>query len=244
MTQDSKTKDSFPEISNKLTAPSKKSVFERQKAEAEAKRQREQEETAAVYEDFIKSFDEDDGAAAPRLPPAKGGSESIRGGFGGASKRHYSRPSIGFNARGALGGGRGNSGPGSLGPFPPTLSRKRAYDGSPPTQKEGLFAFEDEAPGPADPKTALQHSDDEDIEDGPKTQERAIPKPTIRLSSLPPGTSPAAIKAFLPSSLNVEGVRIIPPLGPGTGMERRTLSAVVTLAKDTSALDIDTAVGA
>ena len=59
MTQDSKINE-FPDIGNKLTAPTKKFIFERQKAEAEAKRQREQEETAAVYEDFVKSFDDEE----------------------------------------------------------------------------------------------------------------------------------------------------------------------------------------
>ncbi len=38
----------FPDLSNKLSAPSKKSLFEKQKAEAEAKRIREAAETAAV----------------------------------------------------------------------------------------------------------------------------------------------------------------------------------------------------
>ena len=230
----------FPDISNKLTAPSKKSVFERQKAEAEAKRQREQEETAAVYEDFVKSFDEDDGSVPPRPAPTRGGGFGDRGAFGGPAKRHYTASPAG---RGGL-GSRGNSGPGSLGPPPPSLSRKRPYDGSAPTQREGLFAFEDENTGPADPKVALQHSDDEDNDTRAKAQERAIPRPTVRLLSLPPGTSPAAIKSILPSSLTIEGVRIVPPSGPGSSMERRSLSAVVTLAKDTPALDIDTAVSA
>ena len=236
MAQDSKIKE-FPDISNKLTAPTKKSLFERQKAEAEAKRQREQEETAAVYEDFIKSFDDEENSAAPTKAAF-----GDRGGLGGPGKRHFSGTSAGPTGRGTLGGGRGISGPGSLGP-PPSLSRKRTYDGSPPTQREGLFAFEDTREGPADPKTALQLSDDEDTGGRTRTQERAIPKPTIRLSSLPPGTSPTAIKAILPATLPVEGVRIMPPSGPGT-LERRTLSAVVTLAKDTPALDIDTAVSA
>ena len=239
MGPDSKIKE-FPDLSNKLTAPTKKSVFERQKAEAEAKRQREQEETAAVYEDFVKSFDDDDSGVQSKAQPARGSAFADRGGFGGPSKRHFIGPPVGPAGRGT----RGNSGPGSLGPPPPSLSRKRAYDGSPPAQREGLFAFEDEATGPIDPKTALQHSDDENTGSRPRAQERAIPKPTIRLSSLPPGTSPAAIKSFLPSNLTIEGVRIIPPSGPGTSMERRSLSAVVTLAKDTPALDIDTAVSA
>jgi len=239
----------FPDISSKLTAPTKKSVFERQKAEAEAKRQREQEETAAVYEDFVKSFDHDDDK-----PPftgsgsgLAGASASSRGGgaFGGPSKRHFSGAPAGPAGRGAL-GSRGYSGPGSLGPPPPSLSRKRAYDGTSSTQREptsGLFAFEDANTGPADAKAAFHESNEEDNTGPGRLHERAPPKPTLRLSSLPPGTSPAAIKAFIPSNLNIDGVRIVPPSGPGS-MERRSLSAIVTLAKDTPALDIDTAVSA
>ena len=242
MAKDSKIKE-FPDISNKLTAPTKKSIFEKQKAEAEAKRQREQEETAAVYEDFVKSFDdEEEIGVGTSGGPARGGGFGDRGGFSGPGKRHYSGPPAGTSGRGGLGGGRG-SGPGSLGPPPTSLSRKRAYDGSPPTQREGLFAFEDAREGPADPKTALQQSDDEDTGSRTRTQERTIPKPTLRLSSLPPGTSPAAIKAILPPNLTVDGVRILPPSAPGT-MERKSSLAVVTLAKDTPALDIDTAVSA
>ncbi|KAL9638271.1 MAG: hypothetical protein Q9164_001653 [Protoblastenia rupestris] len=237
MAQDSKIKE-FPDISNKLIAPTKKSVFERQKAEAEAKRQRDQEETAAVYEDFVKSFDDDDSGAPPRAPTSRGGFGD-RGGIGGPSKRLFSGGPAG---RGGL-GARGSSGPGSLGPPAPSLSRKRAYDGSASTQREGLFAFEDANTGPADPKTALQHSDDEDTGSRTRTQERVIPKLTLRLSSLPPGTSPAAIKAVLPSNLTLDGVRIVPPSGNNPA-ERRSFTAVVTLAKDTSALDIDTAVSA
>ena len=241
MAKDSKIRE-FPDISNKLTAPTKKSIFEKQKAEAEAKRQREQEETAAVYEDFVKSFDDEDVGVRSSGGSGRGGGFGDRGGFVGPGKRHYSGIPGGSNGRGGFGSGRG-SGPGSLGPPPTSLSRKRAYDGSTPTQREGLFAFEDAREGPADPKTALQHSDDEDTGSRTRTQERAVPKPTLRLSSLPPGTSPAAIKAILPPSLIVDGVRILPPPGPGT-MERKSSSAVITLAKDTPALEIDTAVSA
>ena len=241
MPKDDKIKE-FPDIGNKLTAPTKKSIFEKQKAEAEAKRQREQEETAAVYEDFVKSFDDEDTGVRPSGEPGRGGGFGDRGGFAGPGKRHYIGPPAGIAGRGGLGGGRG-SGPGSLGPPPTSLSRKRAYDGSQPTQREGLFAFEDEREGPTDPKTALQHSDDEDTGSRTRAQERAIPKPTLRLSSLPPGTSPAAIKAVLPANLTVDAVRILPPSGLET-MERKSSSAVVTLAKDTPALDIDTAVSA
>ena len=108
----------------------------------------------------------------------------------------------------------------------------------------GLFAYEDSPAGAKDAKVAFQHSDDEDERAAhSRAQERAVPKPTIHLSSLPPGTSPAVIKSILPDNLQVEAVRILPPSGPGN-TERRSFSAIVTLAKDTPAIDIDTAVSA
>ena len=244
MAQDSKIKE-FPDIGSKLQAPTKKSLFERQKAEAEAKRQREQDETAAVYEDFVKSFDDEGGSSDPTASRGSGfGSSTIGGGLGGPPKRHFSGAPPGPAGRG---GGRGNSGPGSLGPPPPSFSRKRQFDGPqapPKEQSQGLFAFEDA--GPMDTKTAFQTSDDEESAERAKSNERAAPKPTLRLSSLPPGTSQAFIKSILPSTLSIDVIRITPPSAPvsSTSTERRSLSAVVTLAKETPATDIDTAVSA
>ncbi|MCJ1389172.1 U2 snRNP-associated SURP domain-containing protein [Xylographa bjoerkii] len=238
MTQNSKIKE-FPDIGSKLTAPTKKSLFERQKAEAEAKRQREQQETAAVYEDFVKSFDDADNDVAAGPSGRLGGAAGSIGPFGGPSKRHFSGPPAGS-------GGRGSSGPGSLGPPPSSLSRKRAFDGTPSSNRDssqGLFAFEDSVTASLDTKAAFQTSDDEEEKTGrSRAHDRAAPKPTIHLSSLPPGTSPAVVKSILPSNLQVDAVRLLPPTGPA--MERRSLSAIVTLAKDTPAIDIDTAVSA
>lgn len=92
----------------------------------------------------------------------------------------------------------------------------------------------------------LQRLDDEENTLSSKPQERTIAKPTLRLSSLPPGTSPAFIKAFLPPNLTIGTVRIVPPSGPGAAgsTERRSLSAIVTLSTETPAVDIDTAVSA
>ena len=243
MAKESKIKE-FPDIKSKLQAPTKKSLFERQKAEAEAKRQREQQETAAVYEDFVKSFDDADEDQLVG-PGGRPNSSFGGGGPGGPSRRHFGGPPTGPGGRGGLGGGRGSSGPGSLGPPPPSTSRKRGYDGIRSAQKDGsqgLFAFEDA--GPVDVKTAFKSLEDEDEQSGRmRSHERAAPKPTLRLSSLPPATSPSVIKSIIPGTLNVDTVRILPPSGPGT-MERRSLSAIVTLAKDTPAIDIDTAVSA
>ncbi|MCJ1386646.1 hypothetical protein MMC17_009772 [Xylographa soralifera] len=245
MTQNSKIKE-FPDIGSKLTAPTKKSLFERQKAEAEAKRHREQQETAAVYEDFVKSFDDVDSDAASGPSGRLGGAAGSIGPFGGPSKRHFSGPPAGGGGRGGIGTGRGSSGPGSLGPPPSSLSRKRAFDGIPSSNRDssqGLFAFEDSVTTSLDTKTAFQTSDDEEEKTGRnRAHDRAAPKPTIHLSSLPPGTSPAVVKFILPPILQVDAVRLLPPAGPS--MERRSLSAIVTLAKDTPAIDIDTAVSA
>lgn len=246
MPTDSKIKE-FPDIGNKLTAPTKKSLFERQKAEAEAKKAREQQETAAVYEDFVKSFDDaDDDANNNARGGGYGGNSGFGGGFGGPSRRHFSGPPTGPSGRGGLGAARGTSGPGSLGPAPPSISRKRNYDGTPSNKdaREGLFAFEDSPSGPLDAKAAFQASDDEEEKaTRSRAQERAAPKPTVHLSSLPPGTSQAVIKSILPQNLKVDAVRILPPTGPGS-TDRKSLSAIVTLAKDTPAVDIDTAVSA
>ena len=224
------------DVSAKLNAPVKKSLFERQRAEAEAKRQKEQEETAAVYEDFVKSFDNDeddiDSGALTAPPPS----------VGGFSKRHFSA-APGPSARGGLGRGRGISGPGTLPPVTSSLPRKRPFDDGPPnrtTYQKGMFAYDE--PDSNDAKAAFRDSDEEEGQGiRSKAQEKAAPKPTLHLSSLPPGTSAAVVKALVPMSLNVDTVRFLAPSGPG---DRRSTSAIVTLAKDTPAGDLDTAVSA
>ncbi|KAI9653804.1 MAG: hypothetical protein M1831_005671 [Alyxoria varia] len=236
---DEKDIKQFPDLSNKLaTAPTKKSLFERQKAEAEAKRIREEAETAAVYEDFVKSF-EDDGDAkgseessrAPDLhgPPPSGPK------VGGASRRHFVPP-----------GQTRSSGPGTLGPAP-TLSKKRALDEAKAQQsvkERGMFAFEDAiGQGPVDPSAAFKTSDDEeDKRDNDAAS--AASKPTLQLTQLPPGTSPAVVKSLVPSTLSVDAVRIVPPQGPGSSAAtgRKSTTAIVTLAQETPASQIDLAV--
>ncbi|KAF8867120.1 hypothetical protein BDZ45DRAFT_667105 [Acephala macrosclerotiorum] len=243
----------FPDVENKLQAPTKKSLFERQKAEAEAKRLREEAETKAVYEDFVKSFDDEDEAPATS---GFGGNEGPRyGGFSGAPpKRHFGNgpPSGPAGGRGFGPSGdrdrRGvGSGPGSLGPPPQSLNKKRTFDGfqqSSSKEDRGRLAFDDYEREERPPKRAFNTSDDEDERagSGGREEDKAVAKPTLRLASLPPGTSPAVIKALLPSNLTVDAVRILPPSGPGVYMERKSMSAIVTLVKDTAANDIDAAV--
>lgn len=224
----------FPDISNKLSAPSKKPLFERQKAEAEAKRQRDEAETAAVYRDFVKSFDddEDDGDGFPKSrtsdTPGRGfGQIGPRATFGGASKRHFTPSNL-------------KSGPGSLGPVASSAFKNRISDGRPINKGHGGFT-QDDYNRTGDAKSAFQKADEEE-EDNQSSEDRIAPKPTIHLSSLIPGTSLIAIKALFSSNLQVDNVRLLPPPQGGMSTERRSVSAIVTLAKDTPASDIDAAV--
>ncbi|KAK2624750.1 hypothetical protein QTJ16_005943 [Diplocarpon rosae] len=237
----------FPDAENKLQAPTKKSLFERQKAEQEAKRLREEAETKAVYEDFVKSFDDEEEPSVS----ASGGygrDEAPRlGGFsGGAPKRHFapSGPAgRGLGERDLGRGGKPPSGVGSLGPPPSLAKNKRSYEGFQQGSGKGTLAFDDHEYEERAPKRAFNMDDDyEGGRDTEREEERAVPKPTLRLASLPPGTSPAVIKALLPANLKVDAVRILPASGPLASTERKSMSAIVTLAKDMGANDIDTAV--
>ncbi|MCJ1312342.1 hypothetical protein MMC25_006016 [Agyrium rufum] len=234
----------FPDISSKLTAPSKKSLFEKQKAETEAKRAREQQETAAVYEDFVKSFDDAGNEDEFRSRRGFGESSGAAPGLGGPPRRQFGGPPTGPSGRGSFGAGRGPSGPGSLGPPPTSLSRKRVYDGTPSGKdvSQSLFSFEDSNEEPIPAKKAFEASDDEEEKSiRSKAEERAAPRPTLHLSSLPPGTSQAVIKSIFPTSLRIDAVKVLPPSGTER-TDRRAASAIVTLSKETPAVDIDTIV--
>lgn len=246
----------FPDVEAKLQKPTKQSAFERQKAEAEAKRLREAAETAAVYEDFVKSFDADadndghnqsqsgfDGRGRPGPP---------RGGFGGG-RRHFGAP-------GGGGVAMKSSGPGTLGPAPPSFGKKRNHEGFPASNSGGRrdhsannvgrLGFDDRDDSPAKPLArAFDASDDEDQRatfGSSRSEDKAVARPTLRLVNLPPATSPAAIKALIPNNLTVEGVKIIPLAAPGgaSGTERKALTAIVTLSQETAASEIDAAVSA
>lgn len=237
----------FPDVEAKLHKPTKQSAFERQKAEAEAKRLREAAETAAVYEDFVKSFDadDDDNDEGPNVfdgrGRAPGGFAPRGGGFAGGGKRHF----------GGVGGlGMKSSGPGTLGPPAPSFGKKRTFEGFTPGRRDhsagaaGRLGFDDE--DDHKPLAKAFDASDEEAErtglSGSRSEERAVAKPTLRLINLPPATSPAVIKALIPSTLNVEGVKILSPAAQGT--DRKSLTAIVTLAPDTAASEIDAAVSA
>ena len=236
MADDPKSK-SFPDISAKLSAPAKRSFFERQKAEAEAKRVRESAETAAVYEDFVKSFEDDsrrDSATRYGGADWRAGNRPLGGGGGGGGgppRRHFTNSS---------GAGPRKAGPGTLGPSPQSFPKKRApYDGNRGFRDQGVHGFDAAAP-------AFHESDDEDDKAvDAKEAQRAAAKPTLYLATLPPGTSPAAIKSLIPSALTVDNVKILPQSrAQQNSTERRSLSAIVTLANESAASDIDSTVSA
>ncbi|KAL1877336.1 hypothetical protein VTK73DRAFT_8789 [Phialemonium thermophilum] len=247
----------FPDVEAKLQKPTKQSAFDKKKAEAEAKRQREAAETAAVYEDFIKSFQHDDdnnGSSSGRSAessfpndtpgrPAGFRAPAPFGGGAGSGRRHFGIPSTSSM----------KSGPGSLGPPPSSFGRKRYFDGTPagamkdrddggPTR----FSLEGQESGSNKlVSKAFSTSDDEDDTGAvDRAEEKAISRPTLRLANLPPTISAAAIKAMMPTNLTVENVKLVPPSGPTTSTERKSYTAIVTLSKETPATDMDAAVSA
>ena len=237
--------DNFPDISSKLGAPTKKSLFERQKAEAEAKRLKAAAETAAVYEDFVKSFDNDSGNS--EITPNESGRRA--GGFsgygansaGGPGKRHFTSSGL-KSGPGSL----PKSGPGSLGPSPQGYGRKRPHEdfqSGRRNRSQAMFSYDDR-PSRDSTDTSLAFDEDGEDEDREsRAESKAAARPTIHLSSIPPGTSSAVIKALVP--LSVEDVRILPPSAPGGAIassERKSTSAIVTLAADTPGTDIDAVV--
>ncbi|KAI1908161.1 hypothetical protein LOZ12_000110 [Ophidiomyces ophidiicola] len=225
----------FSEIPPKAAAPAKKSLFERQKAEAEAKRAREKAETAAVYEDFVKSFENDEDSPTLLNTASRTGGYQHGSGqpVGGPARRHFTSASMKSSAIGGLG------------PPPSSFTKKRTYDGYLASSRDhtgrGILTYENSSSA-MDTTSAFRILEDEEEKTMDKKEaERAAAKPTLHLSSLPPGTSPAVIKALIPPVLAVDNVKIIPPASQATG-ERKIWSAIVTLAKETAATDMDTVV--
>ncbi|KAI0200920.1 hypothetical protein F4808DRAFT_450628 [Astrocystis sublimbata] len=245
--------DDFPNLEAKLQKPSKQSAFEKQKAEAEAKRKREAAETAAVFESFVKSFDNDDDDDADigeldrrrnlhNAPPGRiGGNAPQFGTGGGIGRRHFGATSL-------------KSGPGSLGPVPTSFGKKKHEHFQPAFNKKGSeegrgrLGFHDDgidggsASRPKGVTRAFDTSDDEaDARARDLAEEKAVARPTLRLANLPPGTSPAVVKALMPANLVVENVKIQPSTNVG-GAERKSMAAIVTLSTETPAADIDATV--
>ncbi|OOQ91798.1 hypothetical protein PEBR_09542 [Penicillium brasilianum] len=234
MPDDSKGKGLF-DMDAKTSALPKKSPFEKAKAEAEAKRAREKAETAAVYEDFVKSFEEDTTTASRASDGRLGTFGNRGGGFGGA------RPSRHFSSSGTR-----TSGPGSLppppGPFAPR-GNQRGFGALPRNRDstQGILGYDQ--PGPTGPRSAFRNDpeDEDDRRTDAREAEKAAARYTLCLESLPLGTSPSVLKSLIPSFLTVDNVNILRPANqPPT--ERKSAAAIITLASDTPLSDVNSAI--
>ncbi|ROT36653.1 hypothetical protein SODALDRAFT_335759 [Sodiomyces alkalinus F11] len=240
----------FPAVEAKLQKPTKQSAFQRQRAEAEAKRAREEAETAAALREFEKSFDHEDdqGSSGSRHGGGQGFGPKgpALGGGMAAPRRHFGAASL-KSGPGSLGPPPGpKSGPGSLGPPPSSYGKKRGFDSYKQERDRDNSSsrpgFDERGESKSVLKVFNNSDDEQDASTDARDEEMAVAKPTLRLSQIPPGTSPAAIKALIPSNLTVENVKIVPPSGPST--DRKCTVAIVTLSQETPASDIDAAVSA
>ncbi|ODA79910.1 hypothetical protein RJ55_05507 [Drechmeria coniospora] len=227
----------FPEAEAKLPQPGKMSSFERTKAEAEAKRKRDQAETEAVYKEFIKSFDhdeDDDGRLQHHAP-----------------RHSYGTPSTGLNTgrRHFAASAMKKSGPGTLGPLPGAYGAKRSFNdfamGSRETGSSSVN--QDSQTAALSVSEAFRNeSDDEDEvekEAGQRAELMAQAKPQLRLTNMPPGCTPAAIKALFPDNLIVDAVKIDPPSAPGH-LQSNCTNCVVVFDRDTAGSALDAVVSA
>nr|POF18520.1 u2 snrnp-associated surp motif-containing protein [Quercus suber] len=206
----------FPDISSKLAAPKKISAYEKERQEAAAKRQRDEEETAAALKDFEKEFgvSEEDAADSPPAVPGLRGVPSGSGTHGMSSLPP-------------------RTGPGSLGPLPGvSSSQKRKRDLG--TMQDASLLEDDE-----DDEHDLATFHRAGGAQSNRRQEEAS-KPTVQLSSLPHATTEKAIKDLLADQLPVHSVRL---MRHESGISaQRSLSAIATLDAGTTNAQIDNAV--
>ncbi|KAK0304732.1 hypothetical protein LTR01_007231 [Friedmanniomyces endolithicus] len=227
----------FPDVNHKLAAPKKLSAFEKERQAADEKRRRAEAEDAAALKAFQDSFggDGDDSLAAAvraRGPPAGprggGGGGGGAGGYGGPDRGSGMPPMGPRSGPGSLGGGQGMA--------PPSLKRKRALDEMREAQearREQAMLGDEGARGHVGLAHGVQEVDHED----------EAPRPTVRLASLPPDMANEKVEALLKGYLKVHSVKIISP--PETdGVAVYSLTAVASLATETSASQIDTAISA
>ncbi|KAK1061716.1 hypothetical protein LTR74_010845 [Friedmanniomyces endolithicus] len=228
----------FPDVNHKLAAPKKLSAFEKERQAADEKRRRAEAEDAAALKAFQDSFggDGDDPLAAAvraRGPPAgpRGGVGGVGGGGGGygGPDRGSGMPPMGpRSGPGSLGVGQGTA--------PPSLKRKRALDEMREAQearREQALLGDESARGHGSLAYSVHEVDHED----------EAPRPTVRLANLPPDITNEKVEALLKGHLKVHSVNIVPPTGAGD-LAKLSLTAVTSLAAETSTSQIDAAVSA
>lgn len=240
-----KLKD-FPDISEKLNAPKKISVFERQRQEAETKRLREEAETRKALREFENSFAEDDDDDDPisNIAAGRGFNDNVPTGPRGVGlgtpggPRHFPESSV------------PRAGPGSLGP-PPSLKRKREFDTGRGEHRGGNHRDGHRPSSSGQRNTSLglgEFDDDDEEERESRRRQRGSPeedvrKPTMLLSNIPPGTKKDTLKNLMPASLKVEDVTFVDPPRSRT-REQNASTAIVTVAAATPMSEVDNAVSA
>ncbi|TKA63315.1 hypothetical protein B0A55_12458, partial [Friedmanniomyces simplex] len=218
----------FPDVNHKLAAPKKLSAFEKERQAADEKRRRAEAEDAAALKAFQDSFggeDDDPLAAAVRARGPRGGAG---GGYGGPGRGNGMPPMGPRSGPGSIGAGHSMA--------PPSLKRKRALDEMREAQEarreQAMLGYEG-----ARGDTGLAHGIQDD------DQEDEAPRPTVRLSNLPPDLTSERVEVLLKGYLKVHSVQIAPPAGAG-GAAKRSLTGIVSLAMETSTAQIDTTVSA
>ena len=229
----------FPNAEAKLQRPTKLSAFEKQRADAEAKRLREAAETEAALQAFQESLggEADDDLTSGANP---GGPRHRPVGFSGFSSRQAPPKRHGLQIGSGL-----KSGPGSLGPSPSAFGKKRSFQDFADTPKKRCGPGQDDHQAKSKPIShAFQASDDEDeLDTLERAKGKAVARPTLRLSNLPPGTSQSLIKTLIPDTLVVEETRLQPAQN-STRSERKSQAAIIVLSQETPANEIDAAVSA
>jgi U2-associated protein SR140 len=246
----------FPAVSQKLAAPKKLSAFEKERQAAEAKRQREDAETAAALKAFQDDFagegedafsNDSSSRAAPSGPRGYDDGCGYRGGYGGGYCGGYRGGYGGNRGGGRFGGGPPTgprSRPGGFGPPmpglppPPSMKRKRALD----AQREADEARRelDIAYGRAGRSRDRTHSSADHMEEEERDDR---PRPTLQLSSLPPDMTADDIQKLLADHVHVHCIDFLPPPGPGFA-GKRSLTAIAALSPNTEKSKIDATVSA
>ncbi|EMC92797.1 hypothetical protein BAUCODRAFT_151203 [Baudoinia panamericana UAMH 10762] len=221
----------FPDVSNKLQAPKKLSTYEKERQAAEAKRQKAEEENAAALRAFQDSFADEEDDYPSSAPPS--GPRGSGLGYGEHGRGHAPFPS------GPRSGPRTSEW--TSGMPPPSMKRKRALD----EMREAQEARREQQSA-----SYLRHRgreeqspyrDREDRDDD--REESSVPRQTVQLAQLPPDTTRERVDNLLKGYLEVHDVQFQPPAGPGLPA-KRSLSALVQLARDTTTPQIDSAVSA
>jgi U2-associated protein SR140 len=217
--------EDFPEIAHKLKVPLKRSAYEREKAEREAKRRRDEALNAAALKEFEESMQ------AGESPPKHGDDDkAFSNSFApqrtryvpAGGKRHYAA-AMPNSGPGTLEGFGRKSGPGTLpGTFDPP-SRKRTFD---------------EATQPSEARSSPDVDDDDDAEEKARAQAH---RPALRVANLPPHTPRSAVKSLIPEKFGNTEVAMDAPNAPRTG-ERKSCGMIVTFPVGTPSNEVDSLV--